>query len=751
MQPFVVWLDQVSKDDLLLVGGKGANLGEMIKLGLPVPLGFAVTTFAFDKFLESNGLDVKIWKMIKECDVENTQELLQVSNKIKQMILASDIPAPIKNSIIDAYNKLSYTFLKIPEKIASLVKMRGPTLVAVRSSATAEDLPTASFAGQQATFLNVKGETQLIEAIKKCWASLFEPRAIYYRAKNNISKASISVIVQKMVNSDASGVMFTVDPVTGEDFIVIEATWGLGETLVGGEVEPDFYKVDKNSYDIVEKKIGRKEIMRIRDYKSDSTIVVQVPDELVEKQVLKEEQIKELAKYGVILEKHYKRPQDIEFAVERGKVYIVQTRAITAVGKKEEVKIEGKVLLKGIPASPGIATGKVKIVHGLQDITKVEPGDILVTKMTSPDLVPTMSKAAAIVTDEGGRTSHAAIVSREMGIPCVVGTKEATKILKDGMLITVDAYNGIIYEGKQEIEVKQEKFEAIETKTKVKVNLVFAPKNIEEIAKAADGVGLLRIEHMITQFGVHPAKLIKEGRTQEYVDLLVRGIEPIAKAFHPKPVWVRTLDARTDEFRNLEGGQEEPHEANPMLGWHGIRRSLDEPELLKAEFLAVKKLHEKGYDNVEVMLPFVINVEEFEKAKEIAREVGYDGKLGIMVETPAAALNIEEFCKAGISFASIGSNDLTMLTLGIDRNNEKIASLYYELHPAVLKLISNVIKVCNKYGVESSICGEAPSNYPEMIEFLVKEGIGSISVNIDALQRVKKQVKELEAKQESSV
>jgi pyruvate,water dikinase len=746
---FIRWLDQVSKDDVDIAGGKGANLGEMVKLKIPVPFGFIITSKAFDSFLDSTGIRESIEKFLQATDVDNTEQLLNTSKKIKETIVKQQIPFRIKNEIIDAYRSLSISNRIMSEKALQLISAgRDLALVAVRSSATAEDLPTASFAGQQATFLNVKGIGELINAVKKCWASLYEPRAIFYRAKKGFTKASIAVIVQRMVNSEKSGVMFTVDPATGEDIIVIEATWGLGETLVSGEIEPDLYRVSKDGK-ILEKHIGKKLKMRIRDYATDRTVEISVPKEKINSQVLTDKEILKLAEYGKILEEHYQHPQDIEFAIERSRISIVQTRAVTTKGKVEEVSTEAKPILKGLGASPGIAKGVVKVVYGLKDITKVQPGDILVTTMTSPDLVPTMSRSAAIITDQGGITSHASIVSREMRIPCIVGTREATKILKDGMFITVDAYHGLIYRGDISIVEEKEKVEeklpeGIKTQTKLKVNLAF-PKNLEEISKKTDGVGLLRIEHMITQFGVHPSKLIKEGRKEDYIKILIEGIKPIAKAFHPKPVWVRTLDARTDEFRNLKGGEKEPKEPNPMLGWHGIRRSLDEPEILKAEFEAVKRLHEDGLDNVHVMLPFIISVDEFKKAREIANEVQLPEsvRLGIMVETPAAALDIESFCKEGIDFASFGTNDLTQLVLGVDRNNEKIADLFSEMHPSVLKLLKNVIEVCNRYGIESSICGEAGSK-PEMVRYLVKNSIKSISSNIDAIDKIRKVIWETE-------
>jgi pyruvate,water dikinase len=744
---YILWLDQVAKDYGNLAGGKASNLGEMIRLKLPVPPGFVVTTKAFDKFLEASKIKEQIRELLGKCDVENTEQLLETSKKIKDLILAQDIFAPIKSEIVETYKNLSYSDQVVSEKVLKLISAgRSLAITAVRSSATTEDLPTASFAGQQASFLNIKGVKELLDSVKKCWASLYEPRAIFYRAKHGFKHASIAVIIQRMINSEKSGVMFTVNPATGKDVVLIEATWGLGEALVSGAVHPDSYIVSKDG-EILEKKIGKKEKMRIRDYASDRTIEISIPKNKVNEQVLTEAEIQRLVKYGLQLEKHYRHPQDIEFAIERNKVYVVQTRAVTTEAKEEEVKIEAEPILKGLGVSPGVVTGKIKIVHGLEDITKIKPGDILVTTMTSPDLVPTMSKSGAIITDSGGTTCHAAIVSREMGIPCVVGTHNATDVLEDGKYVTVNAYEGFVYPGKVSIEKPEAEPEIGKAKTvvKVKVNLAF-PERAEEIAKKVDGVGLLRIEHMIIKSGVHPAKLIKEDRKEEYIKILLDGIRPITKVFHPKPVWVRTLDARSDEFRNLEGGEIDPKEANPMLGWHGVRRSLDEPELLKAEFEAIKKLYEEGLDNVHVMLPFIISVDEFKEAKEIAKEVGLPEKcrLGIMIETPSAALTIEDFCKEGIDFVSIGSNDLAQTVLGVDRNNEKISGLFDELSPAMLKLMQNIIQVCNKYKVESSICGEAPSNRPKIVKFLVKYGISSISVNIDAIERTRKTIFEAE-------
>jgi pyruvate,water dikinase len=747
---FVIGLDKIGRQDINAAGGKGANLGEIIKASIPVPKGFVVTTSSFDKLIEMYNLDTKIQEIIAATNVDDTSALLDASLRLKDMILTCPVPPEVESKVIAAYGRLSGHDRK-SSKI----------LVSVRSSATAEDLPSASFAGQQASFLNVKGENELIEAIRKCWASLFEPRAIFYRAKHGLSRASIAVVVQEMINSEKSGIIFTIDPTTGENILLIEAIWGLGECIVGGEVSPDLYKVSKDKIGgerILDIQISKKVKMRLRDPATDNTAEFDVPENKVASQVLSEEEVLELSRYAVALEERYSGlPQDIEFAIENNEIAILQTRAITTTVKEQTEEIEltkGRtVLLKGIGASPGFASGRVKLILGKDEIREVQSGDIIVTTMTTPDLVPTMSKSVAIITDLGGRTCHAAIVSREMGIPAIVGTQEASKILKDGQKVTVDAYNGIIYEGETPIDrgriQQRQKLEgminespsglSVKTVVKVKVNVAFAQR-LEEISSKVDGVGLLRIEHMIAQSGIHPAKLIREGRKEEYVRILMDGIRPIANAFGSKPIWVRTLDARSDEFRNLKGGEDEPVEANPMLGWHGIRRSLDEPELLKAEFEAIRRLYvSEGHMSLGVMLPFIISTEEVKKAKKIAKEVGLpDGvKIGIMVETPACVMIIEELCKEEkIDFASFGTNDLTQLILGIDRNNESLAKLSSAFHPAVLRSMKMVIDICNQFGVETSICGESGSS-PEMARILVRYGIKSVSCNMDAIDVIR--------------
>ncbi len=760
-EKYIVWLSEISKDDIAIAGGKGANLAEMYNIGLPVPPAFIVTAYAYKTFLEYNKLNDKIKQLLSNIDYENTQMLEETTAKIRELIVAGQIPEEMQQEIVEAYEILSSNIPKvdkIEKQINELFKTaQEPCFTAVRSSATAEDLLTASFAGQQETYLNVKGNDALLEAIKKCWASLFTARATYYRHKKGFSheQTLIAVIVQKMVNSEKSGVMFTLEPLTNDKTkIVIEAVFGLGEGIVSGSIEPDYYLVDKNTLEIVKKKIGYKKIEFTRD-SAGHNIKKELPAELANEQVLSKTEIKKLAQFGIMLEQHYGWPQDIEWAIEQGNIYIVQTRAVTTTEKHVKAeKIEAKILVSGLGASPGIAVGKVKIIHNLDELSKIQAGDVLVTKMTNPDMVPVMMKSAAIVTDEGGITCHAAIVSRELGIPCVVGTRNATQVLKDGMIVTVNGSEGIVYEGAtQEVEEKkQEQSKAsseIKTRTKVKVICDLPQAAQRAAATSADGVGLVRIEFMIVNAGVHPAEYLRKKKLDNYTTLLVNGIKQIAEAFKDKPVWVRTSDLRTDEYRNLKGGDLEPIESDPMIGWHGIRRALDQPELLKAEFLAIKKLHEQGFRNVGVMLPFVINVDEVIKAKQIMREVGLepckDVEFGVMVETPAACWIIEDLCKEGISFISFGTNDLTQLTLGIDRNNERIAKLYDEMHPAVLGEMKMVIETCKKYGVKTSICGQAGSR-PEMVEWLVKHGIDSISANIDAVAKVRQIVAETERK-----
>jgi pyruvate,water dikinase len=1130
----VLWFSDLSKDDVPIAGGKGANLGELVRAGLPIPPGFVITSEIFNSFLEKSNLSKKIKKILDDTDVDNSRELQRSSKKIRELIRKAEVPEDIKKDILANYKKLCGS-------------EDGISLVAIRSSATAEDLPGASFAGQQETFLNV-GEDEVVEKVKECWSSLYTPRAIFYREKKGFEheKVSIAVVVQRMVDSEKSGVLFTVHPATGEkDKMIIEAAWGLGEGVVSGAVTPDHYVVAKKTGELLDKEIARKEVMFVRNSRTGGTVKKPVPEDMAEKQVLEEDEIKRLTQLGKLVEEHYDFPQDIEWAIDGGELYLLQSRPITVLygeEKEKEKKEEKKdIILKGLAASPGIGAGKVKIIYTTDELDKVQEGDILVTTMTNPDMVPAMRRANAIVTEEGGMTCigagaqlltqkgfmpieevyagvrrgenlevlsldtqslklrwrkvinsmrrkslayklevyehtelgdtiwitpdhkmitlngkgdlellelqdvlkrertllaaskvpeydiaydavaegqfylagilgadgaaalgagkpagrlfqkhygsehgdfshhedishkahprgrvsepsrsrekpaefllnfkeegdriilrsnegevlnylagyvdgdghvtrngwieicgsgddpkalvlaclrvgvrpcvrfrknawvlvipnsplveqildktrrvrgvkkqradvarkfaardlvgeiegvdhgdrlygyirrntlvdverlysylrdekskaiakkfmgselssvrvrhlaedvidvynitvdaereidhnyvvftkgytplvvgncHAAIVSRELGIPCVVGTLKATKVLKDGDEVTVDGSKGVVYRGLLVEEKEKAKEAPVEVRTRVitateiKVNISI-PEVAPRVAPLADGVGLLRVEHMLLGIGKHPIKFIQEGKEDELIEKLADGVRKVAEAFYPKPVWYRSLDAPTDEFRSLKGGEDEPVEHNPMLGWRGIRRGLDQEELLRAEFKAIKKLVEEGYTNIGTMIPLVIRPEELRRAKEIAMEVGLkphvDVKFGIMVETPASALIIEDFIEEGLDFISFGTNDLTQYTLAIDRNNERVAKLFSEKHEAVMKLIEMVIKKCRDAGVETSICGQAGS-YPDVVDKLVRFGISSVSANPDAIEVVRETV-----------
>jgi len=742
VQPLILFLKDIQKNDVEIVGGKSANLGEMYNFGLPVPDAFATTVYAYDLFLKDNQLEKFIYPLLKNLNYENQKELENVSKQIQNRIKTSKIPQNIKNDVFLAYKKLSSRFKH--------------SLVAVRSSATAEDAPGTSFAGQQVTFLNIKGEANILDKVRECWASLFTPRSIYYRNINKVehSKVKISVIVQKMIQSDASGVMFSIDPVTNEkDRIVIEAVWGLGEMIVQGSVIPDKYVVQKETFYILSKEINSQTTQLIKT-PSGQTKEVNVPNRIKDNTKLNDREIVQLAKYADILQKHYFFPQDSEWAREKGKIYIVQTRPVTTIdNNKNEVsiqkdgesfKISPTPILTGSPASPGIGTGPVKILLSSKEISKIESGDILVSTMTSPDFVPAMKKASAIVTDKGGQTSHAAIVSRELGIPCVVGTKNATKILKNEQVVSVNGVTGEIFMGvlnnKKNFKEK-EKISEVKTATKLYVNLG-EPDLAKEIAKKpVDGVGLLRAEFMIANFGIHPKEAIKQKKQNDFINDLTKGITKICDAFNPRPVIYRATDFKTNEYSALKGGKNwEPIEPNPMLGFRGAFRYIASPEVFSLELQAIKKVREK-YSNLWLMAPFVRSPEELTKVRRIVATEGLfedkTFKFWMMVELPTNVILLEDFIKVGIDGISIGSNDLTMLILGTDRDNSEVASVFDERSPAVLWAIKKVIKTCNKNGITSSICGQAPSIYEEYTDLLVNAGITSISVNPDAISRTK--------------
>ncbi len=746
-EDYIKWFSELNNKDISIAGGKGASLAEMYRNKFPVPPGFIVTAEAYRDFIESSGVKADVQRILAELNIEDTISLDKASKKIRGLIEGSKLPQGLQDEIFEAYSILSTsTDLKEADQSALdiLKTSREGAFVAVRSSATTEDLADASFAGQQDSFLAVKGEKDLIDKIKKCFASLFTSRAIYYRTKKGFdhSKSYLAIVVQRMIDSDKSGVIFSKNPLADDGNVVIEAVWGLGEGIVSGRILPDHYIVDpRRDYEISEKKISDKKIAMVR--KSSGEIgIVNLTEERSKQSVLSDYELKRLGQYSIQLEQHYKKPQDIEFAIENSQIYVVQSRPITTKVMKSDVELEGKVLFTGLPASPGISSGAVKIIDNLEDLSKIKRGDVLVTKMTNPDMVVAMQKAAAIITDEGGITSHASIVSREMGIPAVVGTRVATEKLKEGQIVSVDGFTGRILEGKAH-EKKAEVKQIVKTKIKIKA-IVDIPEYAKRAADSgARAVGLTRIEGIIASGGKHPVYYIKKDKMKEYIEMIYQGLKKISKPFDE--IWVRTSDIRSDEYRNLEGAPE-ISEGNPMLGDHGIRFSLKNQDLLEAEFKAVKEVADEFPDKkFGIMLPQVISVEEVKRSKNIFNEIVMPAnvKFGIMVETPAAVMIIEELCNAGIDFVSFGTNDLTQYTLAIDRNNSEVQELYDEMNSAVLNSIKRVIRACKKYKVETSICGQAGSR-KEMAEFLVREGIDSISVNADAAYNVSVIVAETE-------
>lgn len=775
---YIKWFNEIDKDDIPIVGGKGANLGELTQKGLDVPPGFCVSAEAYSDFIYYAELDGVIKAIMEGLDVEDSDSLQEASRNIQSVIVSKDIPVDILEEIRRGY-KIFATNLNIDDP-----------QVAVRSSATAEDLPEASFAGQQDTYLHISGEDELVKHIRKCWASLWTSRAIYYREKQDFNhfEVALSVVVQKMVNSAKSGVMFTANPINNNvDEIMINASWGLGEAVVSGLVTPDEYIVNKDDKSIVEENIAEKNMMVIKDSDNVGTVEIKVKEHLGKEQVnaecLTEEELNTLINYGLKIEELYGTYQDIEWGFDEDtrQLYILQSRPITTIkGENRVEKVEAetkkqelKMIVKGLPASPGLASGKVRNIKDISEIARVKEGDILVTGMTNPDMVPAMRRAVAVVTDEGGRTCHAAIVSRELQIPCIVGAKGASETLKEGMEITVDATRGIVYEG---LVMQEEKKEAEEkansnsqglpadilsqlapiTATKIYMNLG-EPSLIKRYKDLPmDGIGLMRTEFIFTNMiGAHPMYLVKTGQGDLLVEKMSEGIMTVASEIYPKPLVVRLSDFRTNEFRGLKGGDEvEPIEQNPMIGWRGVSRyiSPEYEEGFRLECQALRKVREEyGQTNVYAMLPFVRTTDELIKVKEIMAEEGLvqskDFKIWIMAEVPSVVFQAEEFAQLVDGF-SIGSNDLTQLVMGADRDSGILNNMGYfdERNEAVKKAISILIKAAHKYGKTISICGQGPSQYPEFAEFLVQEGIDSMSVNPDTVSYTKRLVASVEQK-----
>ncbi len=749
----VVWFADVGKDDLGLVGGKGANLGELTKARIPVPPGYIVTADTYFAFLNSSGLEPLITKDLFNLNVNDSRDLGERAARIRKRIMDAPMPPAIASQIAAAYRELG----------------EGP--VAVRSSATAEDLPDASFAGQQSTFLNVVGAENVVRAVQACWASLFEARAIFYRedAGYDHIKVGLAVPVQRMVQSEKSGVMFTVEPVSSDaSKITIEAVYGLGEAIVSGEVSPDLYIVEKESLGILSMATAPQERMISRADLSDGShetanAWLPVAPELVNAPKLTEDEIRELARIGRRVEDYYGKPQDIEWAYENGQFLLTQSRPVTTMRDSKHSQDDAEeetapIIVSGQPASPGVGFGKVRIVLDPSDIDIVQPGDVLVSEMTTPDFVPAMKRASAIVTERGGRTCHAAIVSRELGIPCVVGTSGATTTLPVDSEVTVDGAQGHVYEGRAEARLawaerekrRWETAAAVNTTTKLFVNLA-EPELADRVAqRRVDGVGLLRAEFIVAQIGVHPRTFIEEGQPEEYTRQLAAGIREFCNAFAPRPVVYRLTDFKTNEYANLRGGAKYEHtEENPMIGFRGASRYVLEPDVFKLELEAIKQVR-KEFTNLYVMVPFVRTPAELKGVKQLMAEHGLirseDFKLWMMVEVPANVIILDSFIDVGIDGISIGSNDLTQLVLGIDRDSEKLAETFDERNEAVMAAIQTAVTVARRRGLTVSICGQAPSVYPEVTEKLVEWGATSVSVSPDMIDQTRQIIANAEQK-----
>ncbi len=776
----VIWFEDLKRTDIPSVGGKNANLGEMISANVPVPPGFAITAYSYKKFIEETKISGNIYEIIGSIvDPSDPKQYKSASKKIRELIEATPMPEDVEKAIRSAY-----------EGLCDKLKMKD-AFVAVRSSATAEDLPDASFAGQQDTFLNVKGIADVLEKTVKCWSSLFTPRAIFYRNEKGFQheQVFISVGVQKMVNSRSAGVMFTLDPVSGDrDKIVIEGNYGLGEAVVSGAVIPDDFVVSKGPLNIIGRRLAKKMVQYVRDPNSGRTVHMEVPQEMQERPCLNDEEILKLAELAKNIEEHYGKAQDIEWAIEKdmsfpSNILIVQSRPETvwSVSTKpaqpsvddkaaEGKALEMKVVVKGIAAGKrGYGAGIARVVTTPDEASQImEKGDILITDMTNPDYVPFMKLAGAIVTDKGGVTAHAAIVSRELGIPCIVGTENATQLLVTGKEYTVDSMNGVVYEGIlptiqeqqtpviQDLTVGSVSQSVPVTATKIYMNLGVPEKADDYKNLPFEGIGLMRTEFILASYiGEHPMHFVDTDHGQDFVDKLAEGISIVARAIQPRPVVVRFSDFKTNEYRELKGGEKyEIVEANPMLGWRGCSRYISKwyEKAFRLECQAIIKCRiEWGLKNVWVMLPVVRTLWETKAVLELMAQEGLerskDFKVWLMAETPSIAIMADEFSKLVDGF-SIGSNDMTQGILMIDRDSERLGQMGYfdERDPAVKRIIAHLIRVAHENGATVSICGEGPSNLPDFAEFLVRVGIDSISVNNDAVIATKKLVASVEQK-----